>query len=218
MAVLSQSGAMGVVPYGLLRSGASACGMSHATGNDCDVTVSEFAAGGGGGPGGASCCSSTLRAFPIRSTSPRWPHRPRARTCRSSRSNRDVLRPVRRRRVRIPARSPMRTAWSMRSWSIMASGASRDTAGLVRCGRALPEGLEARGAAAGGDQQFGRGLRDGGGCRTAAGMGMPLARLPDETQAELRRILPSFATTPQPGRHHGRAADATAACSARSCR
>ncbi|HEY5930641.1 MAG TPA: acetate--CoA ligase family protein [Burkholderiales bacterium] len=43
VAVVSQSGAMSVVPYGLLRSRGIGVRHSHATGNDCDVTVSELA-------------------------------------------------------------------------------------------------------------------------------------------------------------------------------
>lgn len=44
VACLSQSGAMSVVPYGLLRARGIGVGHCHATGNDCDVTVSELAA------------------------------------------------------------------------------------------------------------------------------------------------------------------------------
>ena len=43
VAVVSQSGAMSVVPYGLLRSRGIGVRHSHATGNDSDVTVSELA-------------------------------------------------------------------------------------------------------------------------------------------------------------------------------
>ncbi len=43
IAVVSQSGAMSVVPYGLLRSRGLGVRHSHATGNDADVTVSELA-------------------------------------------------------------------------------------------------------------------------------------------------------------------------------
>lgn len=43
VAVVSQSGAMSVVPYGLLRGRGIGVRHSHATGNDCDVTVSELA-------------------------------------------------------------------------------------------------------------------------------------------------------------------------------
>ncbi len=41
--IVSQSGAMSVVPYGLLRQRGIGVRHSHATGNDCDVTVSELA-------------------------------------------------------------------------------------------------------------------------------------------------------------------------------
>jgi len=44
VAILSQSGAMSVVPYGLLRSRGIGVRHSHATGNDCDVTVAELTA------------------------------------------------------------------------------------------------------------------------------------------------------------------------------
>ena len=43
VAVVSQSGAMSVVPYALLRGRGIGVRHSHATGNDCDVTVGEFA-------------------------------------------------------------------------------------------------------------------------------------------------------------------------------
>lgn len=41
--IISQSGAMSVVPYGLLRGRGIGVRHSHATGNDCDVTVCELA-------------------------------------------------------------------------------------------------------------------------------------------------------------------------------
>ena len=43
IAVVSQSGAMSVVPYALLRARGIGVRHSHATGNDCEVTVGEFA-------------------------------------------------------------------------------------------------------------------------------------------------------------------------------
>ena len=43
VAVVSQSGAMSVVPYALLRERGIGVRHSHATGNDCEVTVGEFA-------------------------------------------------------------------------------------------------------------------------------------------------------------------------------
>ena len=44
IACISQSGAMSVVPYGMLRQRGIPVGHCHATGNDADVTVSELAA------------------------------------------------------------------------------------------------------------------------------------------------------------------------------
>lgn len=41
--IISQSGAMSVIPYGLLRASGLGVRHSHATGNDCDVTVCELA-------------------------------------------------------------------------------------------------------------------------------------------------------------------------------
>lgn len=41
--IISQSGAMSVIPYGLLRGRGLGVRHSHATGNDCDVTVCELA-------------------------------------------------------------------------------------------------------------------------------------------------------------------------------
>ncbi len=43
VAIVSQSGAMSVVPYALLRSRGIGVRHSHATGNDCEVTVGDFA-------------------------------------------------------------------------------------------------------------------------------------------------------------------------------
>ncbi|GGE27621.1 pimeloyl-CoA synthetase [Primorskyibacter flagellatus] len=43
VAIISQSGAMSGVPYGLLRGRGIGVRHVHATGNDCDVTVSELA-------------------------------------------------------------------------------------------------------------------------------------------------------------------------------
>jgi acyl-CoA synthetase (NDP forming) len=43
VAIVSQSGAMSVVPYGLLRNRGIGVRHSHATGNDADVTVAELA-------------------------------------------------------------------------------------------------------------------------------------------------------------------------------
>jgi acyl-CoA synthetase (NDP forming) len=42
--IVSQSGAMSVVPYGLLRGRGVGIRHTHATGNDCDVTVAEHSA------------------------------------------------------------------------------------------------------------------------------------------------------------------------------
>ncbi|GAB3676403.1 acetate--CoA ligase family protein [Salinisphaera aquimarina] len=44
VACISQSGAMSVVPYGLLRARGIGVRHVHATGNDCDVSVGELAA------------------------------------------------------------------------------------------------------------------------------------------------------------------------------
>ena len=41
--IISQSGAMAVIPFGLLRGRGIGVRHSHATGNDCDVTVCELA-------------------------------------------------------------------------------------------------------------------------------------------------------------------------------
>jgi acyl-CoA synthetase (NDP forming) len=43
VAIVSQSGAMSVVPYGLLRARGIGVRHTHATGNDADVTAAEFA-------------------------------------------------------------------------------------------------------------------------------------------------------------------------------
>src|SRR5439155_1329534 len=43
VAIVSQSGAMSVVPYGLLRARGIGVRHTHATGNDADVTAAELA-------------------------------------------------------------------------------------------------------------------------------------------------------------------------------
>ena len=43
LGIISQSGAMSVIPYGLLRNRSIGVRHSHATGNDCDVTACELA-------------------------------------------------------------------------------------------------------------------------------------------------------------------------------
>ena len=43
VAIISQSGVMSVVPYGLLRSGGIGVRHAHATGNDADVSLAELA-------------------------------------------------------------------------------------------------------------------------------------------------------------------------------
>src|SRR6185503_5213626 len=42
VAIVSQSGAMSVVPYGFLRRRGIGVRHAHATGNECDVTVAEL--------------------------------------------------------------------------------------------------------------------------------------------------------------------------------
>jgi len=51
VAVVSQSGAMSVVPYALLRARGIGVRHSHATGNDCEVTVGELASAVAQDPG-----------------------------------------------------------------------------------------------------------------------------------------------------------------------
>ena len=43
LGIISQSGALSVIPYGLLRNRSIGVRHSHATGNDCDVTACELA-------------------------------------------------------------------------------------------------------------------------------------------------------------------------------
>ena len=51
VAIVSQSGAMSVVPYALLRAEGVGVRHSHATGNECDLTVADFAWAVAGDPG-----------------------------------------------------------------------------------------------------------------------------------------------------------------------
>ena len=122
--IISQSGAMSVIPYGLLRRAASACVTRT---RPATMRRDRLRAGDrrGGGSSRSSFCSSISRASLIRTTWPKRPGSPMSATCRSSCSNRGVPPRARRLRARTPARSLTRIASSTPSSSNTASGAPR---------------------------------------------------------------------------------------------
>jgi acyl-CoA synthetase (NDP forming) len=195
VAVVSQSGAMSVVPYGLLRRRGVGVRHAHATGNDCDVTVSELAAAVAQDPG-VTLLLLYLESIPD-------PHHLA-----------DVARVGRERRLPIVALKSGRTAAGQaaaRSHTGALANEDRvvdaflehhgiwrakDVAGLVEAAELYLKGWRPTG------RRLVAISNSGATCVMAADAasmaGMPMARLSEDTRAALGRILPSFATTANP--------------------
>ena len=143
--VISQSGAMSVVPYALLRARGLGVRHVHATGNDADVTVSELA--------GVVAEDPELRLLLLYlETDPRSlesgaarPDRPRAGPAQWWRSSRAVPPPARRLRARTPGRSPTRTGWWTPSSSSMGIWRARDVNELVSAAELYLKGWKPKG-------------------------------------------------------------------------
>ena len=69
--IISQSGALASVPYGILRRRGIGVRYAHGTGNDLDVTAAELAAEAVTDPE-LGCCCSTWSPSPTPSRSSRW--------------------------------------------------------------------------------------------------------------------------------------------------
>jgi len=195
VAIVSQSGAMSVVPYGLLRGQGIGIRHSHATGNDCDVTASELAIAVAQDPG--------VRLLLLYLESIPDPHHLA-----------EAARVARVRRLPIIALKPGRTeAGQVAARSHTGALANEDRvvdAFMERHGirrvRNMAEMVDAVALYLKGWTPQGRRLvvisNSGATCVMAADAasdaGMPLAVLSAETQAGLRAVLPSFAATANP--------------------
>ena len=193
--IVSQSGAMSVVPYGLLRRRRVGVRYVHATGNDCDVTAAELAVAVAQDPG-VKLLLLYLESIPD-------PHHLA-----------DVARVGRERRLPIVALKSGRTAAGQaaaRSHTGALANEDRvvdaflehhgiwrakDVAGLVEAAELYLKGWRPTG------RRLVAISNSGATCVMAADAasmaGMPMARLSEDTRAALGRILPSFATTANP--------------------
>jgi acyl-CoA synthetase (NDP forming) len=195
VAIVSQSGAMSVVPYGLLRAQGIGVRHAHATGNDCDVTASELAIAVAHDPG--------IRLLLLYLESIPDPHHLAA-----------AARVAHARGLPVIALKPGRTAAGQ-------AAARSHTGALANEDRVVDAFLERHGIRRARDtaemvdavalylkgwEPQGRRLvvisNSGATCVMAAdaasAAGMPLATLGEDTQAGLRAVLPSFAATANP--------------------
>lgn len=195
IAVVSQSGAMSVVPYGLLRSRGLGVRHSHATGNDSDVTAAELASIVAEDPD-----LKLLLLYLESITDPYF----LAETARIAHE----------RNLPVIALKSGRTAAGQEA-AKSHTGAlanedrvvdaffekhgiwrARDTAELVASAEMYLKGWKPKG------RRLVAISNSGAVCVMAAdaatAVGMPMAKLAGETRAELGKILPGFATTTNP--------------------
>jgi acyl-CoA synthetase (NDP forming) len=193
--VISQSGAMSVVPYHLLRSRGIGVRHSHATGNDCDVTVCELATVVAEDP------DLRLLLLYLEGIPDSWNLAEAARIARE----RDL--PI------IALKSGRTAAGQAAALSHTGALANEDKVvdaffeahGIWRV-QSVVELADAAELYLKGWKPRGRRLvaisNSGAICVLAADAasmaGMPMARLGEDTRAELGRILPGFATTANP--------------------
>jgi len=195
IAVVSQSGAMSVVPYGLLRARGLGVRHSHATGNDADVTVSELASVVAEDP--------DLKLLLLYLESINDPY-----------FLAETARIAHQRNLPVIALKSGRTAAGQEA-AKSHTGAlanedatvdaflaqhgiwrARDTAELVASAEMYLKGWKPKG------RRLVAISNSGAVCVMAADaastVGMPLAKLADATRTELGKILPGFATTTNP--------------------
>jgi acyl-CoA synthetase (NDP forming) len=195
VAIISQSGAMSVVPYGVLRGRGIGIRHAHATGNDCDVTASELAI--------AVAEDPDMRVLLLYLESITDPHH-LAEVARVAHArNLPVL-------ALKPGRTPAGQAAAQSHTGALANEDRVVDTFLQRIGirrvRDMPEMLDAVELYLKGWRPRGRRLvvisNSGATCVMAAdaasAAGMPMARLSEATQAGLRAVLPSFAATANP--------------------
>jgi len=193
--IISQSGAMAVIPYGLLRARGLGVRHSHATGNDCDVTVCELATVVAEDP------KLKLLLMYLEGIPDPWNLAEAARVARERDLPIVVLKSGRTAAGQVAAQSHT-GALANEDRTVDAFFAkhgiwrARDTAELVASAEMYLKGWKPRG------RRLVAISNSGAVCVMAADaasdVGMPLARLSESTRAELGKILPGFATTTNP--------------------
>ncbi len=195
VAVISQSGAMSVVPYGVLRGQGIGIRHSHATGNDCDVTASELAV--------AVAADPEVRVMLLYLESITDPHHlaELARVAHSRNLPVVALKPGRTAAGQAAARShtgALANEDRVVDAFLARHGIRRvwDTAEMVDSVELYLKGWKPRG------RRLVVISNSGATCVMAADAAtaacMPMAALSDATQAGLRAVLPSFAATANP--------------------
>src|SRR3954468_10355948 len=195
IAVVSQSGAMSVVPYGLLRAQGLGVRHSHATGNDADVTVSEMASVVAEDP------DLKLLLLYLESIDDSFFLAETARIAHARNLPIIALKSGRTQAGQEAAKSHT-GALANEDRTVDAFLAkhgiwrARDTAELVASAQMYLKGWKPQG------RRLVAISNSGAVCVMAAdaasALGMPLAKLADETRAGLGKILPGFATTTNP--------------------
>ena len=195
VAVVSQSGAMSVVPYGLLRSRGIGVRHSHATGNDSDVTAAELASVVAEDP------DLKLLLLYLESISDPYFLAETARIAHARNLPVIALKSGRTAAGQEAARSHT-GALANEDRVVDAFFAkhgiwrARDTAELVASAEMYMKGWKPAG------RRLVAISNSGAVCvmsaDAATSVGMPMARLADETRSELAKILPGFATTTNP--------------------
>ena len=195
IAVVSQSGAMSVVPYGLLRARGLGVRHSHATGNDADVSVSELASVVAEDP------DLKLLLLYLESIGDPYFLAETARIAHQRNLPVIALKSGRTAAGQEAAKSHT-GALANEDRTVDAFFAkhgiwrARDTAELVAGAQMYLKGWKPRG------RRLVAISNSGAVCVMAAdaasSVGMPLAQLAEGTRAELGKILPGFATTTNP--------------------
>jgi acyl-CoA synthetase (NDP forming) len=195
VAVVSQSGAMSVVPYGLLRSRGIGVRHSHATGNDSDVTASELASVVAEDP------DLKLLLLYLESISDPYFLAETARIAHARNLPVIALKSGRTAAGQEAARSHT-GALANEDRVVDAFFArhgiwrARDTSELVASAEMYLKGWKP------GGRRLVAISNSGAVCvmsaDAATSVGMPMAKLADETRSELGKILPGFATTANP--------------------
>jgi acyl-CoA synthetase (NDP forming) len=195
IAVVSQSGAMSVVPYGLLRARGLGVRHSHATGNDADVSVSELASVVAEDP------DLKLLLLYLESINDPFFLAETARIAHQRNLPVIALKSGRTAPGQAAAKSHT-GALANEDRTVDAFLAkhgiwrARDTAELVASAEMYLKGWKPKG------RRLVAISNSGAVCVMAADaastVGMPLAKLADATRADLGKILPGFATTTNP--------------------
>ncbi len=193
--IVSQSGAMSVIPYGLLRSRGIGVRHAHATGNDADVTACEFAT--------AVAADPDLKLLLLYLESiPDPEHLAEAAAIARSR-NLPII-------ALKSGRTPAGQATASSHTGALANEdrlvdafleqhgiwRAQDSVDLVRAAELYLQGWKPEGRRLVVISNSGATCVLAADAATAAGMDVP--RLADDTQAKLRSILPGFAATANP--------------------